>query len=71
MKKNEKKLKKSLLKNLPDILYYDVELHKMGKTWSGLKKRYAIIKRGGFFSSKIPLNQINESNQNTLKDKTP
>ena len=68
---NETTLKKPLLINLPDNLNYDVELYKMGKTCSGLKKRYAIIKRGGFFSSKRPLNQINESNQNTLKDKTP
>ena len=68
---NETTLKKPLLINLPDNLNYDVELYKMGKTCSGLKKRYAIIKMGGFFSSKRPLNQINERNRNTLKDKTP
>ena len=55
---------------LPDILNYDVDFYKIGKTCNGLKKRYAIIKRGGFFSSKKPLNQINENNKSTLKDKT-
>ena len=58
------------LLKLPEMLDYDVELYKIGKTCSGLKKRYAIIKRGGFFSSKKPINQINDSNKDTLKDKT-
>ena len=43
---------------LPEELNYDVELYKIGKTCKGLKKRYAIIKRGGFYSSKKPLSNI-------------
>jgi len=53
---------------LPEELNYDVELYKIGKTCKGLKKRYAIIKRGGFYSSKKPLVHID---RNKLKDKTP
>ena len=67
---SEKIIEKPLLLELPDILDYDVELYKIGKTCSGLKQRYAIIKRGGFFSSKKPLDQINEKNKTTIKDKT-
>ena len=52
---------------LPEELNYDVELYKIGKTCKGLKKRYAIIKRGGFYSSKKPLSNID---RNKLKDKT-
>ena len=67
---SEKIIENPLLLELPDILDYDVELYKIGKTCSGLKQRYAIIKRGGFFSSKKPLDQINEKNKTTIKDKT-
>ena len=63
-------IEKPLLLKLPNMLDYDVELYKIGKTCSGLKHRYAIIKRGGFFSSKKPLNQIDATNKTTLKDKT-
>ena len=65
---SEKKIEKPILMNLPETLDYDVELYKIGKTCSGLKKRSAIIKRGGFFSSKKPLKEVN--NPNEFKDKT-
>ena len=52
---------------LPETLNYDVELFKIGKNCGGLKKRYAIIKKGGFYSSKKP---IKEMESNKIKDKT-
>ena len=67
---SEKIIEKPILIELPDMLNYDVELYKIGKTCSGLKKRNAIIKRGGFFSSKKPLKDLNDNNKITLKDKT-
>ena len=67
---NDKIIEKPILIKLPDMLNYDVELYKIGKTCKGLKKRYAIIKRGGFFSSEIPLKNINDNNKSKLKDKT-
>ena len=67
---NDKIIEKPILIKLPDMLNYDVELYKIGKTCKGLKKRNAIIKRGGFFSSEIPLKDINDNNKSKLKDKT-
>ena len=67
---SERIIERPLLIELPDMLDYDVELYKIGKTCSGLKKRYAIIKRGGFFSSKKPLIQITEADKKKIKDKT-
>mgnify|MGYP006873000002 CR=1 FL=1 len=64
---NENIIEKPIVLILPEELNYDVELYKIGKTCKGLKKRYAIIKRGGFYSSKKPLAQID---RNKLKDKT-
>ena len=66
----EKIIERPIVVDLPEMLNYDVEFYKIGKTCSGLKKRYAIIKRGGFFSSKKPLNQMNEFDINNSKDKT-
>ena len=68
--RTERNVEKPLLFYLPDILKYDVELYKLGKMCNGLKKRYAIIKRGGFFSSKKPLRQMVESDKTKIKDKT-
>ena len=68
--RTERNVEKPLLFSLPDILDYDVELYKLGKMCNGLKKRYAIIKRGGFFSSKKPLNEMVESDKTKIKDKT-
>ena len=67
---SERIIERPLLIVLPDMLDYDVELYKIGKTCSGLKKRYAIIKRGGFFSSKKPLSQMTEADNKKIKDKT-
>ena len=68
--RTERNVEKPLLFSLPDILDYDVELYKLGKMCNGLKKRYAIIKRGGFFSSKKPLSEMVESDKTKIKDKT-
>ena len=70
LEQSEKIIEKPILIKLPDMLNYDVELYKIGKTCKGLKQRKAIIKKGGFFSSKIPLKDINDNNKTSLKDKT-
>ena len=64
---SEKIIERPLLIHLPEELDYDVEFYKIGKTCNGLKKRYAVIKRGGFYSSKKPIIQMDRSK---LKDKT-
>ena len=63
----EKIIERPILIRLPEELDYDVEFYKIGKTCNALKKRYAIIKRGGFYSSKKPIIQMD---RNKLKDKT-
>ena len=69
-KQNEKIIEKPILYIPVDSLNYDIDLYKIGKTCGSLKKRFAIIKKRRFFSSKKPLNQLNDSNKKLLKDKT-
>ena len=68
VKDNEISTEKPIICDLPDILDYDVEMYKVGQKCGGLKKRYAIVKRGGFFSSSKP---IKEMDPKSNKDKTP
>ena len=63
----ENVLEKPIVLTIPKEINYDIEMYKIGKTCNGLKKRYAIIKRGKFYSSKKPLTKINIKE---LKDKT-
>jgi hypothetical protein len=64
---NEMIMENKILLSLPEQLDYDVEFYKIGKKCNGLKKRYGIIKRYGFFSSKKPLEKADPK---TMKDKT-
>ena len=67
LKENGQIVENPIIINLPDEINYDVDLIKIGKKCKGVKKRFAIIKRGGFFSSKKPKS---EAKPNKLKDKT-
>ena len=58
--------KETQLDNLPSDLDYDIELYKVGKKCSGMKKRYGIIKDGGIFSSNEPKDKIKDFKK--LKD---
>ena len=64
---NEMIMENKILLSLPEQLDYDIEFYKIGKKCNGLKKRYGIIKRNGFFSSKKPLEK---ADPNKMKDKT-
>ena len=57
-----------ILKKIPTEIGYDIELHKIGKSCHGMKKRYGIIQNGGIFSSKEPRNKIKDLKK--LKDKS-
>ena len=48
---NQEIMNKPSLIIIPENINYDVELYKIGQKCSGSKKRFAIIKRAGFFSS--------------------
>ena len=67
LKENGQIIENPILIKLPDEINYDVNLIKIGKKCKGVKKRFAIIKRRGFFSSQKPKN---EADPNKLKDKT-
>ena len=54
--------------NLHTDIDYDIELYKIGKKCSGMKKRYAIIRNGGIFSSNEPKDKIKDFKK--LKDKS-
>ena len=58
---------KPIVINLPQSLNYDVELYKIGQKCGGLQKRWAIINRGGFSSSKKHIKEMDKKN---IKDKT-
>ena len=64
---NEMIMENKIIYSLPEKLDYDVEFYKIGKICNGLKKRYGIIKRNGFYSSKKPLEKADEKK---MKDKT-
>ena len=64
---NELIMENKILLNLPETLDFDVEFYKIGKKCNGLKKRYGIIKRYGFYSSKKPLEKADPKK---MKDKT-
>ena len=69
IEENEQIIEKPILINLPDHLDYDVELYKIGKKCKGIKKRYGIIKQGGFYSSKKTIDKIvDEKDRKKLKD---
>ena len=54
--------------NVPSEVDYDIELHKIGKSCHGMKKRYGIIQNGCIFSSKEPKNKVKDFTK--LKDKS-
>ena len=60
IEENEQIIESPILLDIPNSLDYDVELYKIGKKCKGSKKRHAIIKRGGFFSSNKSINNIDE-----------
>lgn len=64
---NEMIMENKIILNLPEQLDFDIEFYKIGKRCNGLKKRYAFIKRNGFYSSKNPLEKKDEKK---MKDKT-
>ena len=64
---HEMSMENKVTLNLPEELDFDVEFYKFGKRCNGLKKRYGIIKRNGFYSSKKPLERVDKKK---LKDKT-
>ena len=70
IEENEQIIESPILLDIPNSLDYDVELYKIGKKCKGSKKRHAIIKRGGFFSSNKSINNIDEKEKKKLKDKT-
>ena len=56
-----------------EIIEYDIEFYKIGKSSNGLKKRHAIIKPAQLFSSTIPVSeylQLKDKNKAKLKEKT-
>ena len=65
---NQGMLFKALVKDLKERINFDVEFYKIGQTCNGLRKRYAIVLRGGFYSSKEPIARFNREK---AKDKTP
>ena len=67
MNQNKDKILKPGLAQIPDSIDYDIEFYKIGKKCNALKKRYAIIKKGRFFSSDKPLNKLDKKK---LKEKT-
>ena len=64
---NQEMLFKVLVKELKDKINFDVEFYKIGQSCNGLRKRFAIVMRGGFFSSKEPIARFNREK---AKDKT-
>ena len=69
MKENNEVLENPIiLENNTNEVTYDIEFHKIGKTCSGMRKRYAVINKDGLFSSKEPLNKIKDIKE--LKNKT-
>ena len=55
---------------IPESINYDVELTKIGEKCSGLKKRYAIIKRGELKTSTKSIKELKEKDIAKIKDKT-
>ena len=69
LKENQEIFEKEIeLDNLHTDIDYDIELYKIGKKCSGMKKRYAIIRNGGIFSSNEPKDKIKDFKK--LKDKS-
>ena len=67
MNQKKENITKPGIVQLPDSIDYDIEFYKIGKKCNGLKKRYAIIKKGRLFSSDKPLKQLDKKK---LKEKT-
>ena len=70
IKQNKEKIEKLELLEFPKTINYDIEFYKIGKKCNALKKRYAIIKNGNLYSSKVPINQLNKKDMEKLKEKT-
>ena len=66
----EETMEKPIVLNIPETIDYDVELTKNGEKCKGLKKRFAVIKKGELATSTKPINEIHEKDKKKLKDKT-
>ena len=70
LNQNRETIEEPGLLNFPESLNYDIDFYKMGRKCHGLKKRYAIIKDGKFYSSDKPLKDLKPKDFEKLKDKT-